>query len=197
MSGGSGGSGGVSESSGNGGSETGGGGGAGGADGSGAGAGKSSGGATGVGGGSATCVEIQFELPSFHSEIDQSAAIYDYGLPPIGGPLGDTAAVQFYLTNGANGRAAGTFDLGAGADVNYKTCSRCVVVFQDDNGTDPVGALFFQASGTLTAADSGHAIGMPHVVLTDVTLVEVIVDAQFVSTPVPGGRCLHLATATL
>jgi hypothetical protein len=87
----------------------------------------------------------------------------------------------------------GTFDLSAGGDDNYATCSRCVRV------VDPSvsGKGFFQQSGTLVVdATSDQLNGLASGTLTNITLIQVNIDPNtFVSTPVPNGACLHLASA--
>lgn len=95
-----------------------------------------------------------------------------------------------------NGEAKGTFNLASGGDSNYASCSRCVRMVEDP--TLP-GRTFFQTGGTLTIASSSDQLnGSISATLTNVTLVEVTVDAStFVSTPVPGGACVHLNSATI
>jgi len=106
----------------------------------------------------------------------------------------DKQFLEFYgVGSGAayNGQLKGTFNLGAAGDNNYATCSRCLRLVQD--GTK----LFFQQSGTLVvAATSDQINGTVNATITNTTLVEVTIDANYVSTPVPGGACLHITSAT-
>lgn len=159
--------------------------------------GQPSTGAPGAGGVPEGCVEIEFGA-RLGSKFEDDRAEYTLAVSPFGEPVDDFATIDFFLTGDYSGGEVGTFDLGAGTDANYRTCSRCVLVAQDSNGTDAPAAVFFQASGSLTATDSGHTTGSPNVTLADVTLVEVTIDrTSFESTPVPAGRCLHLAASTL
>ena len=69
-------------------------------------------------------------------------------------------------------------------------------VFEDATSS-AITRRYFQTGGTLTVNAGSDALnGTLQGTLTDVTLVEVTVDpTTFTSTPVPGGACLHLASA--
>ena len=111
----------------------------------------------------------------------------------------DMVSLEFYgsaFDSTDNGEKTGTFDLSMGGDNNYATCSRCLSLFVDPSVP---GKTFFQVAGTLEIdASSDQLNGTVSGTLTNVTLVEVTVDGTtFMSTPVPGGACLHLATASV
>jgi hypothetical protein len=104
----------------------------------------------------------------------------------FGGTLPDIISFEFYS------QATGTFNLAIGNDSNFKTCTQCVVIYQDLNGPNDPQKNFFQTGGTLTidmntvpgvAADVGLS-------WTNLTLAEVTIDPDtFTSTLVPGGDC--------
>ena len=157
-------------------------------------------GGTGGTGGSANCTEIT--AADFAKAVaDGTYAVYRTNPTPDLGDTTDTDAIQLELYGSTvgpnlNGEAKGTFDLTQGGDDNYATCSRCIRGIVDPNGTPK---LFFQSAGTLEIADSSDALnGKLQATLTDVTLIEVTIDSTtYQSTPVAGGECLHLATATI
>ena len=118
--------------------------------------------------------------------------------------MGDTAdldhmKVEFYGSQfeaGYDGEQTGTFDLTADGDDNFATCSRCVLLFVDPDDAVP-GKTFYQSSGTLVLdAGSDQIDGAISGTFTDLTLVEVTIGSDYTSTPVPGGACLHLASAS-
>jgi hypothetical protein len=111
----------------------------------------------------------------------------------------DAVSLEFYgsaFDPSDNGEKTGTFDLSMGGDDNYATCSRCLSLFVDPSVP---GKTFFQVAGTIVIdATSDQINGTVSATLTNVTLVEVTVDSStFTSTPVAGGACLHLATASV
>lgn len=87
----------------------------------------------------------------------------------------------------------GTFPLGEGFDENYGGCARCVVAFY---GTTYSHA-FFARSGSITLRREPFSQHLD-VSLDDVVLEEVTIGGMALeSTPIPGGRCLALADATV
>lgn len=98
---------------------------------------------------------------------------------------------------GTDGNAIGTFDLSQDGDGNYATCSRCLSVIQDPNTADQ--KQFFQVAGTMVVGPASEATGgYLHITLDDVTLVEVTIDPNtLTSTPVPGGDCVHFASTAI
>ena len=119
-------------------------------------------------------------------------------MPNLGTAAADSIRIEFYgSTAGPNldGEAKGTFNLGTGIDNNYATCARCVRVFEDPSIP---GKIFFQQSGTMVIdATSDQLNGTLKGTITNLTLVEVTIAADFVSTPVPNGACVHITTAAL
>jgi len=158
-------------------------------------------GGSGGTGGSANCTEIT--ATDFAKAVaDGTYAVYRTNPTPDLGDTTDTDAIQLELYGSTlgpnlNGEAKGTFDLTQGGDDNYATCSRCIRAIVDPTSSAP--KLFFQSAGTLAIADSSDALnGKLQATLTDITLIEVTIDSgTFESTPVAGGECLHLATATI
>ena len=126
-------------------------------------------------------------------ETEEGAAVYTADISPgFGGASTDVADLGFFVTQGTI--APGVVDLGAGIESNYATCERCIRIFQDIDA--PEVTIFFQRSGTLDVR--GDALTALDVTLTNVKLVEVTIDAQdAVSTPVEGGACVLIPTATL
>ena len=105
----------------------------------------------------------------------------------------DDFQMQFFQNS--NGKiSTGTYDLGSGKNANYKTCTECVLAYQDYNeSTDEYAKLFFQKSGTLKltkATTSGAALAGT----ISATLIEVTIDPdnEYTSTPVSGGACLEI-----
>jgi hypothetical protein len=84
----------------------------------------------------------------------------------------------------------GTFDFGKGQDTQSGSCQQCLYA---QDGPSPE-ITFMPVSGTLEiSADSLPLDGVIHAVATNVTFVQVALDGS----GVPGGMCLHLATATI
>jgi hypothetical protein len=158
------------------------------------------GGLPGAGGVPSGCTEIA--VGAFAAgTADGTAATYSARTSPNMGDTAenDAALLEFYgpgFSSSNDGDKTGTFDLSMGGDINYATCSRCVSVSVDPSVP---GKHFFQRAGTLVlAATSDQLNGKVSGTLTDVTLIEVtIAGGTFVSTPVQGGACLHIASAAV
>jgi hypothetical protein len=145
---------------------------------------------------------IEIESLTPHSAVaDQasSTAIYGFVLSPnFGGALDDRLSFQIYDGTGYSGAQSGTFEIEGGVDASYATCSRCLLVYEDDD--DIVPPNFFAMGGTITvAADSEHMDGQPNITLSDVTLVEstILQKLPFTSTPIENARCLHIESAVI
>ena len=120
-----------------------------------------------------------------------------YFNPELGTPDTDYLWVNFYIGPQYNGQQTGHFVLGTGDEANYVSCSRCVYIGQDDSANG-AAVYYYAKSGTMDiAGNSKQTTGKPDVTLTDVLFTEVTLDDNSVSTEVPNGRCLHLATAKI
>jgi hypothetical protein len=155
------------------------------------------GGSAGSGGaGGTSCSEITVPVTMFliNDSAAPSTIVYYYAANAVGGADADYLAVEFWDGGVYDGGATGTFTLGTPDDDNYATCSRCVWGLMDAGSGTPV--YFFASSGQMTVADTSDQMNRhPDLLLSDVTLVEVTIAAGGVSTPVPDGRCWHVASA--
>lgn len=89
---------------------------------------------------------------------------------------------------------AGTYNLAAGDNANYKTCTECVLVYADYVEEEGYAKTYYQQSGTLkvdAVDDSNNIKGSINAVLVQVTIDE----NDYTSTPVEGGSCLEIETA--
>ncbi len=139
-----------------------------------------------------------YTQPATSTDIPYYDYVYNID-PQIGSAATDDLRIDFYLNNEYDGDAVGVFQLGTGDEANFASCSRCVFIGQDE-GSNGAKAYFYAESGTMNiASDSLQMSGHPDVQFTDVLFREVTIDFMDtnVSTNVPGGRCLHLATAAL
>lgn len=133
-----------------------------------------------------------------HLQSDGTFGAYGAVPSPDGGAADpDRLQIEFYGPPDFDGDQTGMFDLAAAGDDNYATCSRCVRLIEDAGSG--AGRIFFQLSGTMDVDPASTQLeGTLTATLTDVLLVEVTIEeGTFVSTPVAGGECLHLATADI
>ncbi len=140
------------------------------------------------------CTGISLEKISQDSEkpnLYQSLYTPDTGAKGgEGQAIPDILSIWFY----GDGLSPGSYSLMDGGDANYATCSRCVLVVENLSG-DTFSKTYFQQYGTLNIdyvdSNSG-SIGS----LDELRLIEVSIDSStVVSTPVPGGDCLHIQSA--
>lgn len=141
-----------------------------------------------------TCEQLVFS--GLYDRIGNSpgfgVALYelgDGGDLGLGGPQPDRVELQIF---GSGYNATGTFDLAAGGNENFETCTHCVLLIQDEGGGDGVQKFFFQSAGTLTVGPSTPAGPSPvlDVSFSGLRVEEVTIDdLTQVSTPVPGGDC--------
>ncbi len=122
-------------------------------------------------------------------DYDVYQVIGDFG---AGDATPDILSIEYYAAD------TGTFDLGAGDNTNYQTCTQCVVLYADYDETTGPAAVFFQTGGAMlvdaATPPGGEDFG---VTLTGVGLEEVSIDTTtFLSTPVAGGACYELAGPT-
>lgn len=146
----------------------------------------------------AGCKKLQvrglFRDPEFGQPAQKYSAVVGEPLPALGTATPDEFQIQLYEFSAA--QAPGTFDLGAGTETNFKSCSHCVMLFEDLDASGNATRQFFQAAGTLTltvnpSPTTGAIVGR----LEGLKLVEVTVDyagKTYESTPVPNGECFEL-----
>lgn len=154
-------------------------------------------GAGGSDGGPVVCTPIT--LGQFgQAVVDFEYGVYQYArysasfTPNIGTAAEDSFRVLMAGPPDFDGHRTGAFDLTQNGDDNYQTCSRCLLAYADGNQK-----TFFPSEGTLTiAAGSKPLGGTIDATLTNVKLVEVTLNGE-VSTPVPNGACLTVASATV
>ena len=109
--------------------------------------------------------------------------------------------LEFYQEGNDNGFdvTEGTYDLGSEANSNYSTCTECISILkgyvEDEEGSGSYEKRFFQKSGTLTIEmidQKGQITGTLAAKLIEVT----INTENYESTPVEGGECLEIESAT-
>ena len=114
--------------------------------------------------------------------------------------IGEDPSLRLEFHQNAQGTvSAGEYDLGKGFNKNYKTCSECLLVYENIIEV-PTKKLdyektFFQDSGTLkidSVDESGNIRGSIEAKLIQVTIDY---DNKYTSTPVEGGECLEIETA--
>jgi hypothetical protein len=151
------------------------------------------GGASGEGGAAGApevptgCIEVAVG-GSWVTSLDTNYAAYlTYLSPNLGSPSADVLDLEFWGSN-----ELGSFELGHGIDATFSTCEHCFVINVAD-GTY-YGRNFFGVDGTLDVnAGSVPLSGILDASATNVTFIEV---EDNLVTPVTGGECLHLETAT-
>ena len=154
--------------------------------------GTSTGGGGSGGGATGDCLEVSTDDFAYLGRSMWGLPYYYGGdtNPSLGGALTDS--LYFYAYED---ELTGTFDLGAGVEASFDTCTACLLVVEDQPEEGDPARIYFQQSGTL---DLGTTT--PYYIagsLTDVTLVEVTLDPDSgASTPVPGGQCLHITNLT-
>jgi hypothetical protein len=134
-------------------------------------------------------------IVSDQAEAPSSVQYFTEFTPAIGEDDGDFAAIDFYQGSGYDGAQRGTFNLGEPEEAQYQTCARCVRIFQDLGGQNE--KVFFQESGEMFVDPSSDQMnGSPVFTISDVTLIEVTIDAEYLSEPVPNGECLHVTAGS-
>lgn len=101
-----------------------------------------------------------------------------------GGPSIDELAAEFFTSS------AGTFNLAAGNNTNYATCDQCIG-FSRDYTVSAQFKFFFQSTGFLSISQPPGTNPL-QLTFAGARLVEVTLDSNFNSTPVPGGECYDL-----
>ncbi len=111
--------------------------------------------------------------------------------------LEDQIQLQFYADD------TGTIDLAVAPNDNFSTCMQCVLGQEDIDPTAGTAAReYFQTGGSVEIDSSTPPLTSSSykIALTDVTLMEATIDwanQTYVSTFVDGGKCLHIASATV
>ena len=134
----------------------------------------------GDGDGEEDCVFVTAEDWMVDGNVSQGTVV-----PGVGADLSDRLAIEFY----GSAPAVGTVQLDEGDNANYATCTECVRVFEDMEGSGGIARQYFQQSGSLEIYET-EGDGAFRGQLDFVWLVEVTVDGSFNSTPVPGGACI-------
>lgn len=142
--------------------------------------------------GTSGCTELS---PENFVRFNSGVGSYFFASPPVGGADPDSLNLEFYIYDEGDPYPTGTIPL-TGDDANYGTCSTCVLFLQDVAGDGSVVKYFFAQSGTMELGTTSYPFISGSI--TDVTLVEVTIAPapDFTTTPVPGGECLHVASAT-
>jgi hypothetical protein len=138
--------------------------------------------------GEAACV--QFAIDEIVFDHVTSGVTFIFERPDVlGDPeVSDQLFVQFFADE------EGTFDLAAGANDNYATCSQCLLMYEDITEVSH-GAHFFQAEGTITVDEESDIFGEPHTLsasVSGVRLIEVEIGDDFQSIPIEGGGCIEI-----
>jgi len=106
--------------------------------------------------------------------------------------LADIFSLQFYIdeTTVQTELAVGTYDLGAGKNKNFATCTECALIFEDynpDEGT--IAKRYFQYDGSIEISEVKPGT-LESKGTIDARLVEVTIESgTYISTPIAGGTC--------
>lgn len=112
------------------------------------------------------------------------------------GDGGDPILQMEFWDLDAGGPTVGDNDLSAAPNDDYATCTSCFIVISP-NADGSAQRLFFQRTGNVNLTeDPAMTHNLAGTLDTGVILEEVEIDNQFHSTPVPGGQCLTVTTAT-
>jgi hypothetical protein len=138
------------------------------------------------------CTEItlsDFTRLAYEPTADY-AAIQFVVSPAQGGTALDTGTIEIYGLD-----TQGVVDLDAFGNDDYGTCSVCVLVSVDADSDAGAARTYFQRAGKLDLGmSSWPALSGT---LEDVTFIQVDIDpASARSTPVAGGTCLHVTSAS-
>ncbi len=108
--------------------------------------------------------------------------------------LADIFSLQFYIdaTTPQTELAVGSYDLGAGNNTNFATCTECALIFEDynpDEGT--IAKRHFQYDGSIEISEVKEGT-LESKGTISARLVEVTIDGEYNSVPVPGGICYEV-----
>jgi len=141
------------------------------------------------------CTEIA-PMQFGRTYYDDTGPEADFNFETGGVKLGDAMIPDVGVLNFFDFMQSGSIDLGSATQSQTMTCTSCLGFLEDaDVVTGTAGRTYFASKGTLNlTTNTFPAIAGS---LSDVTLVEVTIDAMSgVSTPVAGGKCIHIATAS-
>lgn len=134
------------------------------------------------------------------SQVDFTNEGQDYLI--WGGPLSTTLSdgleldYQFEFYDGIEPSLAGTFDLHAGNQANYKTCAICIRAFAFD-ATGQVVKRYFQSAGSVTLTEDPFTNRHMIASITGLQLEEVTIAQDYTSTPVANSTCAEFADFTI
>jgi hypothetical protein len=113
--------------------------------------------------------------------------------------LGDGAAtqqyyMQFYHTSGTD--LTMPVDLSMGVQSDFATCDACLLVGTFDSMGNVI-RVYYQSGGTLSLSTDPITAKNMMGTISNLSLVEVMIDQMNHSMPVAGGKCLSLGNVTL
>lgn len=111
---------------------------------------------------------------------------YQYGYTPgTGNPEADDfLRLALYSQVTANHK----YDL---SETNLRSCDICFSVYEDGE------TMFFQQKGEITFSSFNSQTGVFDAEIKNMRLVEISLDEDFSSIPVPGGKCLEITDSTI
>jgi hypothetical protein len=140
------------------------------------------------------CPEITLTYNTAENDLVEENSVFEFSVSPdIAGSGPDIVQVEFYWYSGLDGDATGTFQIEGSDDTQYATCARCVRII------DQLQRDYLAVTGTVVIDEASQQnYGYPQAVVTDLTLIEVTINADtYISAPVANGACFHLASVTL
>lgn len=109
------------------------------------------------------------------------------------------ATIQFYQDPVTHKITAGTYDLGSGKNLQYKTCTECVFVYSDmfvnASGYNEYAKKYFQHDGTLTVSSVDEENRIKGTLTA--RIFEATFDNKLMMNFVAGGKCFEVESAVL
>jgi len=109
------------------------------------------------------------------------------------------ATIQFYQDLDTHKITAGTYDLGSGRNLQYKTCSECVFVYSDmfinASGSNEYAKKYFQHDGTLTISSVDEDNRIKGTLTA--RIFEATFDKKLMMNFVAGGKCFKIESVVL
>ena len=114
--------------------------------------------------------------------------------------LEDGFSLQFYKEDlsSQDTLTVGTYDLAAGLNANYSSCTECALVYEDlteDENGSAYAKSFFQMEGSLNITEVKKGTIESKGTLTAKVVEVTIAEGTFESTPVSGGGCYEIQTS--